>query len=119
MICLYPEESCEITRIKGEVSLGGYGMGIVPREAFLAIMASTPIQFCFELLCILIVKTKIAIKDSLWQNSRIMLMQILMTLLFITVMATLINFLYTTIDEGRPELILPTFLFAFLMDQAK
>lgn len=58
MICLFPDEKCEISHVKTEFQLFP-GVSIAPLEAFVAIFAATPLTFLFDVLCILVVKTKI------------------------------------------------------------
>ena len=60
LICLYPEEECEGTTYKGQVSLNEAGtVNISVKMGIAAIAISNPLQLAFDVLCILLMKMKV------------------------------------------------------------
>jgi hypothetical protein len=56
IICLYPEEECEMTTVASE--FGDNNASISPEIAVYAMLICTPLQFIFELLCVMLARTK-------------------------------------------------------------
>lgn len=56
IICLYPQETCEMTSVASE--FGPYDFAISPEIAINAMLIVTPLQFIFELMCIILARMK-------------------------------------------------------------
>lgn len=65
LICLFPEEECEGTTVKGMQPLGpNENLHISLVTAIIAIVIANPCQIIFEILCLLLLKMKVNIENA-------------------------------------------------------
>lgn len=58
LLCVYPSDGCEQTTLDEEVDVGDGAFSLAPSVAVIACIIVTPIQFIFELMCIVLTKMK-------------------------------------------------------------
>jgi hypothetical protein len=65
LICLFPEEECEGTTVKGMQPLGpNENLHISLVTAIISIVIANPCQIIFEILCLLLLKMKVNIENA-------------------------------------------------------
>lgn len=84
----------------------------------MALIISTPLQFMFELFCIYLVKVKVD-SDKASETNKLLMYQVLITLIFAFLQALFIKDLYNVFTFGRPNYVLTTFFMIWLFDNLK
>ena len=108
LLCVYPDEECEFTTVPLELTLGGEGSGAVSISLLTSVYATLvagPICFCFEILCILLGRTKVRNKHSFKQHCWLMVFQILVCAISIVIFSVTISWLIEAHQGGRPALL--------------
>jgi ethanolamine transporter EutH len=118
IICVLPTDECEKTTVKGEVFLTSektHKYSFSPALGIFAILASNPVQFIFDMLCIYLQKYKIN-KDLAKQSCYLLSYQLFIVFLFTYFLFQTIYYMMLTITQGQICLVFVTFLFAFIVD---
>jgi hypothetical protein len=85
IICLYPEEQCEMTTAPSE--FGTYDASLSPEIAIYALLICTPLQFLFEFMCVMLARMKVVNHENTLEPLRLLLSQILVTAIFTVIIA--------------------------------
>lgn len=87
-------------------------------RGLLAVLYASPVQFVFELLCIYLVKFRTN-HDKVSENCKILSFQFFITFIYVYLMFQTIHDFYYVFTYSRPGMVFTTFVYCFLIDNAK
>jgi hypothetical protein len=76
----------------------------------------TPLQFIFEFMCVVLARTKITDRKNTQENFKLLSFQIIVTLIFVYIIAHSIYFIEILANEGNPGLVFLTLLLSICFD---
>ena len=81
-------------------------------------LIATPLQFIWELACVYLVKIKHN-QDKAGEARKMLTFQIILTIVYLYLLAQLIHDIYEIIYHGRPGLMFTTLLYSLFLDNLK
>ena len=98
--------------------LGWGSVKFAPFEGFIAMLIATPLQFIWELACVYLVKIKHN-QEKAGEACKMLTFQIILTIVYLYLLAQLIHDIYEIIYHGRPGLMFTTLLYSLFLDNLK
>ena len=79
----------------------------------------TPLQFIFEFMCVVLARTKITDRKNTQENFKLLSFQIIVTLIFVYIIAHSTYFIEILANDGNPGLVFLTLILSICFDQIK